>query len=102
MGNQIEAGPASEDNPKVRFEAFKADRVSMYEQGVVFVARKCKEIMWTKRVYKRALPPSLKAIYDLIRHRFEAEFRETQRQHLESHRQMKSWAPVPKMQVQGH
>ncbi len=85
VGDQAEAGLALEDDLEVRFEAFKADRVPIYKQGVVFVAKKHEKVTQTKQVYKQTLPPPLKIICDLIGHRFETEFREAQWQYLESY-----------------
>ncbi len=48
VGDQAEAGLVSEDDPEVRFEAFKIDCVPICKQGVVFVVRKCEEVVWIK------------------------------------------------------
>ncbi|KAI8659271.1 hypothetical protein NCS56_01144000 [Fusarium sp. Ph1] len=44
--------------------------------------------------HRKNLPPAPSSHGSLIGHRFEAEFKQAQRDHLESHRQMSSWTEI--------
>jgi hypothetical protein len=86
-----------EEDPDERFQAFHVTRVQSALQGSIASAKE----FGKRRLHKRALAPEPKTHRDLKGHQFESEFREAQRQHLQSHYQMKSWEAVPKHQTRG-
>ena len=79
-----------------RFESFQRVRIGSAFHGT-FDYHTTK-----KKIHKRNLPPPPKTVKDLLNHPFRKEFEAAQRDHLESHKPMKSWVEVNQSQAKGH
>jgi Reverse transcriptase (RNA-dependent DNA polymerase) len=84
----------SEDPTQDRFEDFRDTKITSAYHGAFTAGRKF-------RFHKRDLPKPPKSIRDLKSHPFRAEFEQAQRDHLESHRQMRSFQEVDKRHAKG-
>ncbi|KLP04001.1 Uncharacterized protein LW94_14520 [Fusarium fujikuroi] len=50
-----------------------------------------------ERLHRRNLPPAPSSFGSLTGHRFEEEFKQAQKDHLESHKQMRSWSEISRL-----
>jgi len=80
-----------------RFVDFIPEKITSTFHGAFVAGRRFKDI----RLHKKNLPPLPQSIRDIETHPFREQFIEAQRDHLESHHQMKSFQETDKKHAKG-